>query len=65
MLLQILWKAELLNNESIIQWADSTYEDSHELRKKFLELTKSFVDYLRKSNEESDEEEEEEDEESD
>lgn len=64
MLLQILWKAKLLGNDAIIEWAETDVGDSQD-RQKFVSLSKSFVEFLKSQGEESDEEEEEEDEESD
>ncbi|CAI2362614.1 unnamed protein product [Moneuplotes crassus] len=65
LLLQMCWKGKLLSDEQIIKWYETEVVNSHELRAKFLELSKGFVDHLKNQGEESDEEEEEESEESD
>jgi len=48
----------LLSNQTIIKWHETKIENSHDLREKFLELSKDFVGYLKSQDEESEEEEE-------
>ena len=62
LLLQILWKSKLLTSESVIDWYQTEIEDAHELRTKFLNWSKKFVEYLKSQEEDSGEEEEDEEE---
>lgn len=60
LLLQIVWKAKLLPNEALIKWSETQIEDSHELRKKFIELSAKFIQHLKSLEDDSSEGEEEE-----